>query len=552
MRKQIFGSILLTSMISILLVSALMFADMYDRLYDEMKQAVKKECALIETGYTLSGKDYLYALQDKYPRITLIAPDGTVLYDNEATTSSMENHAGRPEVKSALETGAGEASRLSSTIGKQTFYHAVRLPDGNILRVASTKDSIYASLLSCLPFALLAVAFITALSAFIARRRTRRITKPINTLDLDNPLSNEVYEELSPLLTRIEKQRRQIAAQIEELKTRQDELSAITANMSEGLILLNDSGTVLSINKSAARLYGINSDYVGRDMLTIDRSQAIRELLREASLGKHAVTTKEISGRKYQLIANPVLKSGEISGIVLLMFDVTERSLAEQMRREFTANVSHELKTPLQSIMGSAELLKNGMVKPTDTAGFIDRIYSEACRLVALIDDIIRLSRLDEQDGKFPLEDVDLAALAQEVADRLYEQAHERNVTVKVHGDATVYRGVRQLLWEIVYNLCDNAIKYNRLGGRVDIMVSAGPEGAAVTVADTGIGIPKEDQGRIFERFYRVDKSHSKEITGTGLGLSIVKHAGQYLGATIELESGEGRGTTISVKFPLS
>lgn len=550
MRKQIFGSILFTSIISILLVSALMFADMYERFYEEMKQAVKKECALIETGYTLSGKDYLYALRDKYPRITLIAPDGTVLYDNAANTSSMENHAGRPEVKSAFETGAGEATRISSTIGEQTFYHAVRLPDGNILRVAGTTDSIYASLLACLPFTLLAVALIAALSAFIARRRTQRITKPINTLDLEKPLSNEVYEELSPLLTRIEKQRRQITAHMEELKTRQDELSAITANMSEGLILLNKSGTVLSVNKSAARLYGINSDYVGRDMLTIDRSQTVRELLKGASFGKHAETTKEISGRKYQLIANPVLKSGEINGIVLLMFDITERSQAEQMRREFTANVSHELKTPLQSIMGSAELLKNRMVKPADIPGFVDRIYSEACRLVALIDDIIRLSRLDEQDGELPLEDVDLIALAQDVAEQLNEQARERSVTVEVHGADVVYRGVRQLLWEIIYNLCDNAVKYNRRGGRVDITVSAGPEGAAVTVADTGIGIPKEDQGRIFERFYRVDKSHSKEVAGTGLGLSIVKHAAQYLGATIALESAEGRGTTISVKFP--
>lgn len=549
MRKQIFGSILFTSIMSILLVSCLIFGDMYKRFYEEMKLAVKKESVLIETGYALSGKDYLNTLQDKSPRITLVATDGTVLYDNTANPSSMENHTDRPEVKSALINGAGEATRISSTIGEQTFYHAVRLTDGNILRVSDTMDSVYASLFACLPSALLAVALITALSAYIARTRTRRITTPINKLDLNKPLSNDAYEELSPLLTRIEKQHRQITAQMDELKTRQNELSTITANMSEGLILLNRKGAIISINESAAHLYGINPDFAGRDILTIDRSLPVQELLKKAATGNHAETVKEISGRRYQFVANPVLKSGEINGIILLMFDITERSQAEQIRKEFTANVSHELKTPLQSIMGSAELMKNRLVKPEDMPRFIDRIYSEACRLVALIDDIIRLSKLDEQSGELPLEDINLTALVQDVAGQLVEYARERSVSIEVRGADVVYRGVRQLLWEIIYNLCENAVKYNRHGGRVDIAVSDDPDGVTVTVADTGIGIPKEDQGRIFERFYRVDKSHSKEIAGTGLGLSIVKHAAQYLGATIELESTEGRGTTISVKF---
>jgi len=549
-RKQIFSSILFTSIISTLLVSCLIFGVMYGRFYEEMKQVVKEELSLIEKGYAFSGNDYLNKLRNEDTRITLIASDGTVLYDNFGDDTMMENHSNRPEVISALETGVGEATRTSATIGEQTFYHAIKLPDGNVLRVASTTEGVYASMLACIPFTLLAIALIAVLSAYIARKRTRRITDPINTLDLEKPLFNDVYEELSPLLMRIEKQHRQITAQVEELKTKQNEFSTITGNMSEGLIVMNGRGTVLSINKSAAQLYGINHDYVGRDMLTVDRSIPVQELLKGAGSGKHSEAVKEISGRQYQLMASPVLTSGCLSGIILLMIDITERVEAERMRREFSANVSHELKTPLQSIMGSAELMKNQMVKPADLPHFIDRIYSESRHLVALIDDIIRLSRLDEQSGKLSIENVNLTSLAQDVAKQLHERAKERGVTIQVHGNAVVYQGVRRLLWEIIYNLCDNAIKYNRQGGRVDIAVSANPEGIIVTVTDTGIGIPIGDQERVFERFYRVDRSHSKETGGTGLGLSIVKHAAQYFGATIKLTSTDNSGTTISVKFP--
>jgi two-component system phosphate regulon sensor histidine kinase PhoR len=462
----------------------------------------------------------------------------------------MENHLNRPEIQQALQNGIGEAARMSETIGRQTFYHAVRLDDGGVLRVASTTGIVYATIMACIPYTLLAIAAITALSALVAGWRTKRIIKPINQLNLDDPLQNDVYAELSPLLTRIERQYRKIGAQMEELQKKQDEFSAITGNMSEGLIVLNRNGAILSINKSAARLYGLDRAYIGKDILTVDRSLPVQELIKEASAGKHAETTVDISGRSYHFVANPVLSSGQIGGTVLLAFDITERSHTEQLRREFTANVSHELKTPLQSIMGSAELIKNGLVRDTDLPRFVGRIYDEACRLVELVNDIIRLSQIDEMSPEMPKEAVPLKELAEDVAEHLKGLAGEHGVTIDVQGDEAAVHGVRQLIYEILYNLIENAVKYNRPDGRVLVSVSADDSGAALSVADTGIGIPKEDQGRIFERFYRVDKSHSRDTGGTGLGLSIVKHAALYHNAEIDLQSKPGVGTTITVHFP--
>jgi two-component system phosphate regulon sensor histidine kinase PhoR len=549
MKKQIFGSIFFTSLLSTLIMSCLIFSVMYGQFYNEIKQSVKKEAAVIESGYELSGESFLNALKGDVYRVTLIASSGTVLFDNVINPADMENHSDRPEVREALKNGMGEANRNSETIGEQTFYHAIRLPDGSVLRVASTTDSVYASIVACLPITILGILAIAILSGFIAKRRTRSVIQPINSLNLDDPLQNDVYEELSPLLTRIEKQHREINAQMNELQKRQDEFSAITGSMSEGLILLGGSGTVLSMNNSAARLYGIDGSAAGLDFLEIDRSLELQELIRQASLGKRAYKTVEISGRQHQFVASPVISSGRITGTVLLIFDITERVMAEQRRREFTANVSHELKTPLQSIMGSAELMKNGLVKPEDIPRFTQRIYDESHHLVEMIEDIIRLSQLDELREELPKEEIDLTALAGEVAEHLSELARERNVSIRVDGGEVLVMGVRRLIWEIVYNLCDNAVKYNRIGGKVDITVAYGSNGAALTVADTGIGIPKEDQSRVFERFYRVDKSHSRESGGTGLGLSIVKHAAQYLGAAIELNSIVGKGTTVTVRF---
>jgi two-component system phosphate regulon sensor histidine kinase PhoR len=533
-----------------LLMSCLIFIVMYGQFYGDMRKTVEKEAAIIIEGYTLSGTDYLERLSADTIRVTLIDADGTVMFDNQADPASMENHLDRPEVTEALINGAGQAARLSETIGQQTFYHALRLVDGTVLRAAVTTDIVYATIVASIPMTILAIAAIAALSAVVAGWRTKRIIRPINQINLDDPLQNDVYAELSPLLTRIEKQHRKIGAQMEELQKKQDEFSAITGNMSEGLILLNNKGTILSINKSAALLYGVGRDYVGKDILAVDRSLPVRELVREASEGKHAEATVDIAGRTYHFVANPVLSSGRVGGSILLAFDITERRHTEKLRREFTANVSHELKTPLQSIMGSAELIKNGLVRDEDMPRFVGRIYDEARRLVALTDDIIRLSQIDEMRPDIPKEKVDLKTLCDDAAERLKELAAERGVAIDVQGEEAAVFGVRQLLYEIIYNLVDNAVKYNRPDGRVSVAVSANDTEITLTVADTGIGIPKEDQSRIFERFYRVDKSHSRDTGGTGLGLSIVKHAALYHSAEIELQSKQGIGTTITVRFP--
>ncbi|NLT13161.1 MAG: PAS domain-containing protein [Clostridiales bacterium] len=552
MKRQIFSSILLTALISMLLMSCLIFIVMYRQFYRDMTQTVEKETGIIAEGYMLSGERYLKRLSTDTIRVTLISADGTVLFDSLADPAAMENHLDRPEVRDALETGSGKASRLSETLGRQTFYHAIRLDGGSILRSSVTTDIVYATVVASVPLTLLAIAAVAVLSALVARWRTGRIITPINQINLDDPLQNDVWAELSPLLTRLERQHRKIGAQLEELQKMQDEFSAITGSMSEGLILLNKNGTILSINKSAARLYRIDRDYVGKDILTVDRSIPVQELLKEASAGRRAETAVAISGRTYQFVANPVLSSGQIVGTILLAFDITERSHTEKLRREFTANVSHELKTPLQSIMGSAELMKNGLVRDEDLPRFIGRVYDEARRLVELVDDIIRLSQIDEMRPAMQRENVELKALCEDAAGRLKSSAAERGVTIDVTGEEAAASGVRQLLYEIVYNLIDNAVKYNRPGGQVRVTVSSDEAGTALSVADTGIGIPKEDQSRIFERFYRVDKSHSRDTGGTGLGLSIVKHAAHYHGADIELLSNPGAGTTMTVRFPRS
>ncbi|NLA86247.1 MAG: PAS domain S-box protein, partial [Clostridiales bacterium] len=384
----------------------------------------------------------------------------------------------------------------------------------------------------------------------IARWRTRRFIEPINRINLDEPLQNDVYGELAPLLTRIEKQHREISAQSKELQKKQEEFSAITGSMSEGMILLDKNGMILSINKSAARMYGLDRDYTGEDMLAVDRSFPVQGIIKEAFEGKHAETTAEVAGRLLQFTANPVISQGQVSGTILLTFDITERSQTEKLRREFTANVSHELKTPLQTIMGSAELIKNAIARNEDMPHFAQRIYDEACHLVELVDDIIRLSQIDEVRTELPRETVELKALCMDTAERLKTLAGERGVTIEVQGAEAAISGVRQLISEVIYNLMDNAVKYNHPDGWVRVTIASDKTGATLTVADTGIGIPKEDRSRIFERFYRVDKSHSRGTGGTGLGLSIVKHALLFHNAEIDLQSKQGMGTSITVKFP--
>jgi two-component system phosphate regulon sensor histidine kinase PhoR len=551
MKRQIFKSIFLTALVSTLLMSFLIFIVMYGQFNDEVKKAVRAEAGVIKAGYGVTGAAFLKALPaDGAYRVTLIDPGGAVLYDSDGLEGAMDNHADRPEVIDARRTGAGEAVRASATIGEQTYYYAVLLADGTVLRVASTTDNVLAAVLACLPYTGLGIIGIALLSAAAAVRRTRRIIRPVNNIDLDAPLSNDVYEELAPLLTRIERQHREINEKAAALSKKQDEFTAITGSMSEGMVLLGADGKILSMNESAQRLYGLDKSVVGLDFLEIDRSVSLQKIIGTALEGGRGEALKDISGRTYQYLASPMLSSGRVSGVILLIIDETERLRAEQQRREFTANVSHELKTPLQSIMGSAELIANGLVRPEDTRRFMERIYQEARRLVEMVDDIIRLSQLDEMKGEMPWEAVDLTALVREVAEQLSDAARSREVAIQVRGGPARVQGVYRLVWEIVYNLCDNAVKYNRKGGRVDITVKADLAGVELTVADTGIGIPREDQGRVFERFYRVDKSHSRDTGGTGLGLSIVKHAAQHLGAAVSLSSEENKGTVISVRFP--
>ena len=549
MTRKIFLSIMAAAAVVLLCSVLIIMGCLYDYFGGVQERQLEDELALAQTGVECSGKTYLKALEGESYRLTWIAPSGEVLFDSQADESSMENHAQREEVRQALETGEGQSSRYSSTLLEKTIYYAKKLADGSILRISISRATAGVLVMGMLQPMLVVLAAALILALVLAKRISARIVAPLNRLDLEKPLENDTYEELSPLLTRINQQRRQIDAQLRTLQQKKDEFDQITASMNEGLVLMNEKGTVLSINPAARALFHAERDCVGQDFLTVERSHEISCAIRRALEEGHAELRVERGGREYQLDISRIESEGTVIGAVLLAFDVTEQAFAERNRREFTANVSHELKTPLQSIMGSAELIENGLVKQEDMPRFVGHIRTEAARLVTLIEDIIRLSQLDE-GGEFPFEPVDLKKLAEEASASLASAAAEKQVTIRVHGDDRQITTVRRLASEIIYNLCDNAVKYNREGGSVDVTIDGTAHGAVVTVQDTGIGIPPEHQSRVFERFYRVDKSHSRQSGGTGLGLSIVKHAVQYLGGRIELESQPGKGTTMRVHFP--
>ncbi len=550
MTRRIFRSTLLVGVVVLLAALTLVVGVLYSYFGRVQESQLRDELSLAAVGVTQSGEDYLRQLESDQYRITWVAADGAVLYDTQADASAMENHAQRQEVRQALAYGEGESSRYSSTLLQKTVYYAKLLPDGTVLRLSSVRVTAGVLMLNMLQPLLLLVIAVLILSGVLAGRLAKRITEPLNRLDLENPLENDTYEELAPLLRRMEHQRRQIDRQMDELKQRAEEFQQITGSMNEGLVLLDENGAILSINPAAQRLLGTDNACVGQDILTVDRDVSLSDSLRTAAQEGHSEFRGRRGGREYQFDISRIQTEGRTAGTVLLVFDVTERAFAEQNRREFTANVSHELKTPLQGIIGSAELLENGMVKQEDVPRFVGHIRSEAQRLVTLIGDIIRLSQLDEGEP-MPTETVDLLEVTREAAENLQTAAAARDVTVTVEGQPAELEGVRRLLYEIVYNLCDNAIKYNVTGGRVDLSVSCTGGTAAVVVRDTGIGIPADQQDRVFERFYRVDKSHSKASGGTGLGLSIVKHAVQYHHGVIELKSELGKGTEIRVTFPV-
>ena len=551
MTKKIFSSIMLTAACVLLASMITTVGFLRDYFGGIEESGLREELGIAAVGVEDDGMDYLAALPDGQRRFTWIAADGSVIYDTKADADSMENHSEREEVKAAFETGAGEIVRYSNTLMQKTMYAARRLDDGTVLRVSVSTATVGALLLGVTQPMLAVLAAALILSAILAKHISRRVVAPLNELDLEHPLddSNAAYEELAPVLGRINRQRSQINSQLRELRRRTDEFAQVTGSMREGLVLLNEQGYILSMNPAARNIFAVEWDCAGKDFLTVDRSCDMSAAVRSAMESGHGRLHERHGGRIYQVDVSRIDSDGAAIGTVILVFDVTEQESAEQMRREFTANVSHELKTPLQGIIGSAELLENGMVKPEDMPRFVGHIRAEAQRLVTLIGDIIRLSELDE-GGELPTETVDLLPLAQEAAENLRAAAEAKGVTVTVSGENAPVTGVRRLLYEIVYNLCDNAIKYNADGGSVDVRVGAEGGSACLTVRDTGIGIPPEHQSRIFERFYRVDKSHSKASGGTGLGLSIVKHAVAYHHGTIALKSEVGKGTEIAVRFP--
>ncbi|WP_338547284.1 ATP-binding protein [Emergencia sp. JLR.KK010] len=550
MTKRIFRTVFVVA-ISIFIASAVLFMTvLYDYFSGIQQNQLRMQIDLASQGVEDEGLDYLKNLNIKDYRVTWIGTDGKVLYDSISEADEMENHFEREEVKEALSEGYGASSRYSSTLTQRYLYGAKRLPDGTVIRLSVTQNSLLILTLGMLQPIMIIFVIAIILSAFLASRLSKKIVKPLNELNLDKPLDNNGYDELSPLLRRIDTQQKEISRQSEELRQRQNELEVMTSAMSEGIILLNNRGTVLSINKAAAKLFGTDCFCIGEDIVSINRSLELAQLLNRAKNGEHSERVVELGCGRYQMMASPVISNNIVSGIVLLILDVTEKEKAEQLRREFTANVSHELKTPLHTISGSAELLANGMVKPEDIPIFLKRIYSETQRMIQLVEDIIRLSHLDEGAEDMKWDMVDLYAVAEETINSLADEAESNGIKFELYGETVLISGIRQLLQEIIYNLCDNAIKYNCRGGSVSVGVKNENEFAVLTITDTGIGIPAEHQERIFERFYRVDKSHSKEIGGTGLGLSIVKHAAKLHNAEIELHSIVNKGTEITIKFP--
>lgn len=550
MKNKIFRALVALAAMAVLVASGLITFLVSQDYFNETKKELAQEARYISMGLESGGNDFLNKIaaeNGSNVRITLIDKDGIVLFDNQAEAKTLENHAMRQEVMEAVAVGAGEAERFSDTLDKTTYYYAVRLEDGKILRLARTIDSIYKSVLQMLPIMGGIVIVVAFLASVVARRVTFNLIKPLDQVNLDEPLDNETYDELAPFLTRIAKQKRQLSKNLKKLRGKQEELTIITNNMNEGLVLLNGQQNVLFINESAAKIFGFSAkEVVGRNILTVDRAQEVQDLLQKVSQAGKGEGLYEKDRHFYQLSGSSVNGSGS----VILIYDVTEKMTAEKLRREFSANVSHELKTPLQSILGYAEIMKNGLVKDEDKQRFLERIHAEAGNMIELIQNIMELSRLDENKTMDEFEDVDLLKLAQSVTLRLKHKAQTKGVTLNVSGSSACVCGVQSILSEVLYNLVDNSIKYNKDNGKVDVKVQDGSEEVTVSVSDTGIGIGAADRERVFERFYRADKSHSKEIGGTGLGLSIVKHGVLFHKGRVELESEPGVGTTITFVLP--
>ena len=550
MTRKIFKSIMFVCALVLAVGLAAVMGILYRNFDGQMRKELSKEAAYLAYGVEQQGLDYLKNIKDKSARITYIDQDGTVLFDNEADVSEMKNHSDRTEFQKAEKYGAGESSRYSDTLSEKTIYYALRLKDGTVLRVSGTQDSVLA-LVENLIFPLCGLlCLMLILSGIMASAISKRIVKPINELDLESPEENRIYEELSPLLSKIHRQNREIQNQLELAKQQQEEFALITENMQEGLIVIDKYTMILSANSSAWNLFHIDRVCQGESVYCLDREEEFRHAIEQVLSGEHTELVLKLNGSDIQLIANPVIRDKKTEGAVVLLVNVTEKLERESLRREFSANVSHELKTPLTSISGFAEIMQGGLVKNEDIPKFAGRIYKESQRLLQLVEDVIQISQLDEEKTSYVWEPVDVYQVCKNAFESLKEKAKRLNVHLYICGERMKMEAVRTLLEEAIYNVCDNAIKYNRNDGSVSVFLTQTAQEIQIVVKDTGVGIPKEDQDRVFERFYRVDKSHSKEIGGTGLGLSIVKHAVGALKGSVILRSEEGNGTEICMKFP--
>ncbi len=548
MTRKIFRSTVLVAAIVLLCSLGIIMGVLYGYSNDIQVMQLKDELHIASVGTEDGGISFLKQLDSDRFRVTWIGTDGEVLFDSHADKAQMENHADRKEIQAAMQYGVGSAIRQSDTLLERRIYEAKRLTDGSVLRISTSQQTLMVLLVGMLQPLCIVILISIILSAVLAKRISQKITEPLDSIDLEKPLSNDTYEELSPLLNRIHQQHQQIDSQIRKYQRKSDELEQIISNMQEGLVLLDKNRCVLSINPAARELFAENGDCIGNPFYTVERKQDMGEAVEAAFREGRSELRCQRNGREYQFLLNRIESEEKIIGLVILAVDITDTYHAERNRREFSANVTHELKTPLQAIIGSAELLENGLVKHNDQQRFVGHIRKEASRLVSLIEDVIRLSRLDEE-VELPKENVDLLCVAEEVKASLDPLAQQQDITISVSGEHCQIQAVPGLIREIAQNLCSNAVKYNVPGGSVEMIVSYEKGKAALTVKDTGIGIPKEYQSRVFERFFRVDKSHSKQSGGTGLGLSIVKHAAQYHHAQIDLQSIPGEGTTITVTF---
>lgn len=549
MTKKIFKSILAVCALTLVLGLSFVMGILYNYFGKQINTELRKEAVYLAEGVALKGTEYLEGITSPESRITYIDEDGTVLYDSEATESSMENHGHREEVMEALKNGSGHAVRMSSTLSEKTVYYAVRLENGNVLRVSSTQYSILKLVLELVQPVLWILLLMLVLAGVFASRLSKKVVEPLNSLDLEHPEQNRIYTEVEPLLSKIYKQKRQITSQLEAAKQQQEEFAIITENMQEGLLVIDRHTMVLSVNSSVSRLFQVQEIPLGESVYSLNRSEPFRKAVEEVLTGRHSSEVVFLDGTAIEMTANPVFRDKEIQGAVLLFVNVTEKVSRETLRREFSANVSHELKTPLTSISGFAEIMQDGFVKEEDVKRFAARIYKEAQRLIQLVEDTIKISQLDEGEIPYEKEQVDLYGLGKNIFNSLKAQADSQKVHLYMEGEHVSLTSVRPILEEVLYNLCENAIKYNRPEGSVTMAFSREKDQVTIRVRDTGIGIPREDRNRVFERFYRVDKSHSKEVGGTGLGLSIVKHGAAFLGGELSLISEEGQGTEISLRF---